>query len=143
AAAVVSAHGFEVPVVSERGRRAEVDALSVEPSRGVADLAAETVARASRPHVHDAVEGAGPVQRSTGPTHELKLLDVGQRERQRRPIDVAEEGRQRRIAAVDARQNVPVVEVVEAAAIEVEVVEAALYDLHSRRTRQPPAHAGV
>src|SRR5262245_23741651 len=98
----------------ERRRLADLDALRVEPSRGVAHLAAETVARAFRPHVHDAVEGADPVQRSAGPTNQLELVDIVQRERQARPVDVSEEGGMRRVAAVDARQKVPVVEAVEA-----------------------------
>src|SRR4030095_4619907 len=81
----------------------------------------------SCPDVHDAVKSAGAIERSAGPAHELELIDIIQRKRQGRPIDVAKQSRHRRIAAVDALQDLAAVETVEAAAIQVEVVEPALH----------------
>src|SRR5262245_59021430 len=74
AAAMVSANGFQVPIAPERRRLAELDALRVEFSHGIAHLAAEAVARGLRLDVQDAIEGAGAVERGSGAPHELELV---------------------------------------------------------------------
>ena len=124
-AVLIAADQLEIPAGAELRRPAQVGAHRLELAAGQPDLAPLGAARRLGRHVEHAVEGIGTVERRARAAHQLDRGELVHGEGDRGPLLGAEE-RHRRVAAVDQRQDAAVQRAVEAAGVEVEVVEAAL-----------------
>ena len=122
---------LSVPLVAQGSGPAEVEVRRPHLSEGGPHHPSAAEARLFRDHVEDSARRVGAVQRRARSPHELNARQVIEWKTHSRPLLRAEE-RRCRIPAIDEDGDAAVQRAVEAARIQVVVVDAALCDLHAR-----------
>ena len=123
------------PVVAEHAGVAEVAPERLQLAAAEAELGSGHLAALGGHDVDDAAERVGAVERRAGPPHHLHLAQVLQRLGHAVPLLGAEE-RDGEVAAILQHQHPAVERRVEAAGVDVEVVDPALHHVHARHGLQ-------